>query len=140
MAATNAGGAIGDTGTDGVAQSARHRHWDYFQERACGRLQEGGGESQVRGLRRAPREARDGPVWTSERNVSSTGDQLGVRESLMVVSQLKVKRGAALFHEYWIIEGRYCTHSSVHVPNTTGNVACEYHCDHYDNERAHGTL
>ena len=24
-----------DTGTDGVAQSARHRHWDYFQERAC---------------------------------------------------------------------------------------------------------
>ena len=101
MAATNAGGAIGDTATDGVAQCARHRHWDYFQERACGRLQEGGGgggESQVRGLRRAPREARDGLEWTSERNVSSTGDQLGARISLMVVSQLKEKRGAALFN------------------------------------------
>ena len=79
-------------------------------------------------------------MWTSAWDVSCNGDQLGARISLMVVSQLKVKRGAALFHEYWMIEGRYCTHSSVRVPITTGKVACEYDRDHYDKERAHGTL
>ena len=41
MAATNAGGAIGDTATDGVDQSARHRHQGDGEECACGRLEEG---------------------------------------------------------------------------------------------------
>ena len=58
VTATNAGGAIAATATHGVVWSARHRHQGGRQERACGRLQ--GGESQVRRLRRAPREARDG--------------------------------------------------------------------------------
>ena len=41
MAATNAGGAIGDTATDGVTLFARHRHQGDGEECACGRLEEG---------------------------------------------------------------------------------------------------
>ena len=69
MAATNAGGAIGDTATDGVTLFARHRHRGDSEECACGRLEEGtrkcgGPDGLSAKLERRKQKEDEAPSWS----------------------------------------------------------------------------